>query len=232
MKNNHPNGFFVLIASLVSVLVGLLSVSPAWASEQRSHPAIAWSLDGVSWSSSLPEQVFPSDQRHVPGDAIRGVFWIKNSSPYDAILTVQLSADGSAAAADGSITISTISDGQSTTVPVENCAITLDNVLVKKGQALRIQNELQISQSANLAARKATESLSFTASLHDKEVRPVPGVCLSSIDSNQTDEAESSAGQNRLAVTGTFALPWFALSLGCILLGLWTIRRRRDKADA
>ncbi len=232
MNNNRPTSFFVLVASLVSALASIFIVSPAWSSEQRSNPAIDWSLDGLSWSSSLQDQVFHSDQLHVPGDAIRGVFWIKNASPYDAILTVQLSTASIAAEAEGSITISTISDGQSTTVPVENCAITLDNVLVKKGQALRIQNELQISQSANLAARKATESLSFTASLHDKDVRPVPGVCLSSIDSNQTGEAESSSGQNRLAVTGTFELPWFALSLGCILLGLWKIRRRKDEAYA
>lgn len=76
----------VLAGAAIAIGAALAPAAPA-----RAETALLFSFDGVSWSPSLRGSVFPTDQVLVPGDSIRGTFFVRNATSESRWIRVGLS---------------------------------------------------------------------------------------------------------------------------------------------
>src|SRR5690606_8982626 len=66
----------------------LLLPSPA---EAARDDAVQVSLDGRHWADRLPDSIFPTGDRVVPGDTLDGTFYVRNGADEPLWLRVGLS---------------------------------------------------------------------------------------------------------------------------------------------
>lgn len=104
----------VALGLLGALAVALLPAAPASAA---SSGDVLLSVDGASWSTSLDADVFQTAGALVPGDVVRGTFYVKNGRDSPAYLRLGLSAltvtSWDLAQALNLTTIGTTSDGAS-----------------------------------------------------------------------------------------------------------------------
>jgi hypothetical protein len=85
---------------LGGLVVALLATALLTSTPAQAADGIALSLDGTSWSRSLPGRIFPAPSHVAPGDVVVSALWVRNDSATRA--RVQLRAGSRLGSHDGS----------------------------------------------------------------------------------------------------------------------------------
>ncbi|GEL96746.1 hypothetical protein [Cellulomonas terrae] len=78
----------LLSAGLLAGLLTALPAGPAYAADP-----LEVSLDGTTWTASLPTRLFPSPGVIVPGDVLTSVLWVRNGSGDPARVDLEVADD-------------------------------------------------------------------------------------------------------------------------------------------
>lgn len=215
-----------------ALLAGALSVLPAGAA-QAADP-LQLSLDGTSWSATLPGALFASPRAIVPGDVITSALWVRNASSDPARVDLEVADDLGVTpgtfAGDLSLTI----DG----TPAPG-GTTWHGPDLAPGASARIPLVVTFAASADLGSRVSVAAVLDAVTLVQTGVGPEVTPPTTPPTSTPTTPAGSGAathapasGSGGLAHTGADVLRAAGVSFGAILVGLLLLAARRRSRRA
>lgn len=221
----------LLAAVSVAAVAAALSPAAAVADTGSAPPVVAvtglplaYSLDGVTWTSTAPP-LLPEGWQAVPGSTTTIDLYVR--SERDAPSRVALFVESAHSPSASLLAAATVT-GRLQTVsldPVDRCAA-LDETTLEPGQSGRFP--ITVAVSGNLTGAQLTPlSFDLHASMSDVEVGPVGSGC-------QPEAAAVPAPTTPLATTGGRIQETAVLALfGGLLVfaGLWARRRRKKDAS-
>lgn len=216
----------LLIGALV--LVGASTVVPA-AAAQATDP-LQLSLDGTSWSASLPGMLFASPSVVVPGDVISSALWVRNATGDPARVDLEVADDlgvtPGTLAGDLSLSIdgTPASGGTSWHGPE-----------IPPGGTARIPLVVTFAASSQLTSQVSVAAVLDSVTLVQTGIGPgvTPTTPAATTPAGAVDAAPpADGGSGGLARTGAEIARTAGISLGAIVVGfLLLAARRRSRRD-
>ncbi|WP_299165526.1 hypothetical protein [uncultured Arthrobacter sp.] len=225
----------------------LLQTSAAQASEQE--PALQFSTDGVSYSTTLSDPVLQNLEPIVPGGAIERRLWIRNNGGDDALLSIAALAGTVAPALEQELKVRTAtqhwSGAQAPLGKSGSCSNLAVGLPVSAGETMRLALDLQFDIDAPNETRQQSAGFALSFLLQDARVGTTSGACsdprgvvVPGFGSNNpaagtpVQEPRAQAPHGILAYTGASMLPWLtggavAIGVGALLVAL--VRRRSSE---
>ncbi|WP_315097791.1 hypothetical protein [uncultured Cellulomonas sp.] len=203
----------------VGVLAGLSTVVPAGAA--HAAETLELSVDGVTWSASLPEKLFTTPAVLVPGDVLTSVLWVRNSSGDPARVELEVADDLGARpgtfAGDLSLTIDgTPSAGGSTWRGPD----------LAPGSIARVALALTFAASSGSTSQSGVATVLDSVSLVQSAVGRAPGTPAARPGAAPTTTAGG------LAHTGADVGHGLVAAVGALAAGLLLLAaRRRSRRD-
>lgn len=226
---------------LALITVALLQAAPAQATEQDSR--LQLSIDGISYSSSLPHPVLQSAEPIVPGGSIDAPVWVRNDGDDDAWLSVAALAGTVDLPLEETLRVRTSTDdftgGQVPLGESGSCSDLAVGLEVPAGESVRLLFDLAFDVDAANDTRQQSADFALRLLMQDSPAGEAAGACddprgvvVPGIGSTAPgdDDGISAAPHGSLADTGASGVPWLgwaaaAIGLGALLLAL--VRRRR-----
>jgi hypothetical protein len=219
------------------LVLGILTVVGAVVPASAAHAAdpLELSIDGSTWSSTLPGALFGSPAAAVPGDVIVSALWVRNGSGDPARVTLDVADDlGDAGTLAGDLALSI--DGS----PAPGGTRWQGPVLAP-GASVRIPLVVTFDASSQLSSRLSAAAVIDAVGLVQTGVGPGvvppgPGVAPTSPGSGGADPVKPS-GQSApggLAHTGADVVRALGVSVGAVIGGLLllAVRRRARREEA
>lgn len=154
-------------ALLLTVFLLLVTTAPAVAKAD-----VSFSPDGVSFADALPESLFSSDLRWVPGDARSRTFFVRNESEQRAVMVVDFVAtDPGGLLATRDLTVSASADGGpvGTTSSAGMHRLVSDVVVPASGVA-RIDVDVAFDPASDNPSQLSSMRFDFVVRLTEDEV--------------------------------------------------------------
>ncbi|WP_421743494.1 hypothetical protein [Cellulomonas sp.] len=215
----------------VVLVAGGLVVGPAGAAHAVDR--LELSLDGTSWSASLPGRLFSSPAAVVPGDVLSSALWVRNSSGDPARVDLEVADDLGVTPGTFAGDLSLSIDG--TPVPGGTSWHGPD---LAPGASARIPLVVTFAASSSLSSSVSVaavlESVTLVQTGAGPAVSPTPTGTPTAPAGGSQAASPPTRGAGGLAHTGTdvgsvLGVSFAALGLGVLLLAA---RRRSRRADA
>lgn len=230
-------------AVAAAIAVAMLSTAAA-AAPSGSGDGLEVSLDGTSWSRTLPSALFADLPVLVPGDSIERIIHVRNVSDGDALLrldAVDVSVDNPRFAESLRLGAVIVDTGQrrsaagEPTVAVDgaaDCVTVLRSASLPARASASVVISLGFQENASMPSQHSAASLSLLLSAsqdigQDRAASacPVDGVQLPVLALPDDEGAEAVTAASAptvlgLPLTGATVLPALATASGLLLLGL------------
>jgi len=149
----------VVGTAALAVILALVAAEPAAAADE-----IQLSDDGVTYGSNLAAPLIPGLPVLVPGDTLSESFWVRNSGPSQAYLTVTLeNATWTSSQLADALTVGASAPGNAGhTVALSNsttCTVLLQNHVLNAGDDVRVTMALTLGDLTGLDGQSATAGL-------------------------------------------------------------------------
>ena len=235
----RPRRRALALLALAAILVGV--AAPATAADD----VLVVSLDGVTFTRTLAEPVFPAGLRMVPGDLVSEDLWVRNTGSTPARLRVELvgatstDRDLARALSLGVIT----ADGRGTPTPtaVEDageCTVVISGVRLDAGESLRLRARAVLGDLEGQLGQDGVVSFGYRLVVTDTAApRPADRLACAEADGDDDVVVPGTPG-SKLASTGAEGVaPLGLLAAGLIGAGVALVlafarRSSRDHATA
>ena len=220
------------VTSFVLAAVGAVTLSLATgAPAQAAAPEVLVSTDGVTFGTTLPDDLFDLDLL-VPGESLEASLWVRNPGTSTGLMRVMV--DSLVVDSDAfrtGVTLTATEGGVSSTAALgdlDSCAVVVAPITVPAGGDVRIDLAVRMSETlTGLDGQSGDATLAFRVAMREAVAGPFPAgdACATSV----ADPAPASDG---LAFTGSrLVVPTLIVAVALLAVGFLFLLIRRRRSD-